>query len=338
MSQTGELIARALSRRRLLAGAAVVAAAGLLRPVRATEMLIDIDAMKPGEFTWHPDRQPDGPVSVVVSLDQQRVHVYRNGVRIAVSTCSTGKKGHETPTGVFVVLQKDKDHHSSTYNDAAMPNMNRLTWDGIALHAGNLPGYPASHGCVRLPMEFSSLLYGITHVGTPVIIASSHSDPYEITHPGPILNGFAEQEMAEAVANTEGKKHPSDWAETETMQFVSVVISTADGAAVVVQNDEVVDKGPVTYTGTGPVGQHVFTLQQDSGAGITWHAISHHNLSDLPPVADADLLNEVRFDQDFAHRLAKLLHPGSVMIITETPILADSRSSGDFVILSTEEA
>ncbi len=74
---------------------------------------------------------------------------YRNGVRIAVSTCSTGKKGHETPTGVFTILEKDKDHHSSTYNNAPMPNMNRLTWSGVALHAGNLPGYPASHGCVR---------------------------------------------------------------------------------------------------------------------------------------------------------------------------------------------
>ena len=66
-----------------------------------------------------------------------------------------GQEGHSTPTGVFTILQKHKDHHSSTYNNAPMPNMNRLTWDGIALHAGNLPGYPASHGCVRLPLEFS---------------------------------------------------------------------------------------------------------------------------------------------------------------------------------------
>jgi len=105
------------------------------------------------------------------------VHVYRNGIRIAVSTCSTGKPGHETPTGVFVVLQKDADHRSSTYGGAPMPNTNRLTWDGIALHAGNLPGYPASHGCVRLPLDFSARLFEVTHLGTPVIITDSHHDP-----------------------------------------------------------------------------------------------------------------------------------------------------------------
>ena len=102
---------------------------------------------------------------------EQRVHVYRNGIRIAVSTCSTGKPGPRHADRRFHVLQKDKDHRSSTYNNAPMPNTNRLTWDGIALHAGNLPGYPASHGCVRLPLEFSALLFEVTHLGTPVIIA-----------------------------------------------------------------------------------------------------------------------------------------------------------------------
>ena len=111
-----------------------------------------------GEFDWFPDRSPAGPILFIVSLPEQLVYVYRNGVRIAASTCSTGKPGHRTPTGVFKILQKDKNHHSSTYNNAPMPNMNRLTWSGIALHAGHLPGYPASHGCVRLPKEFSALL------------------------------------------------------------------------------------------------------------------------------------------------------------------------------------
>jgi hypothetical protein len=101
-----------------------------------------IDQLEAGEFTWHPERQKRGPVAIIVSIPDQMVHVYRGGVRIAVSTCSTGRKGHSTPTGVFTILQKDKHHRSSTYNNAPMPNMNRLTWSGIALHAGNLPGYP----------------------------------------------------------------------------------------------------------------------------------------------------------------------------------------------------
>ena len=122
-------------------------------------------------------------------IPEQRVYVYRNGVEIAVSTCSTGKPGHSTPTGVFTILQKDKNHHSSTYNDAPMPNMERLTWSGIALHAGQLPGYPASHGCVRLPIEFSQKLFTVTHLGTPVIIANAASAPADVVHPGQVLDG-----------------------------------------------------------------------------------------------------------------------------------------------------
>ena len=114
-----------------------------------------IDELQPGEFAWHPERSPAGPVAIIVSLPDQLVHVYRNGIRIAVSTCSTGKPGHATPTGVFTILREGQAPSLETYNNAPMPNMNRLTWSGVALHAGQLPGYPASHGCVRLPVEFS---------------------------------------------------------------------------------------------------------------------------------------------------------------------------------------
>ncbi|MBK8750386.1 MAG: L,D-transpeptidase family protein [Candidatus Competibacteraceae bacterium] len=113
----------------------------------------DAATLKPGEFTWHPERAPSGPVVIIVSVPEQRAYVYRNGVRIGASTVSTGKPGHETPTRVFSILEKDQKHVSSTYQGAAMPYMERLTWDGIALHAGKLPGYPASHGCVRLPLS-----------------------------------------------------------------------------------------------------------------------------------------------------------------------------------------
>ena len=102
--------------------------------------------LKPGDFIWHPERATEGPVVVIVSIPEQKAFVYRNGIRIGQSTVSTGRPGHATPTGVFTILQKDINHHSSTYNNAPMPYMERLTWDGIALHAGHLPGYPASHG------------------------------------------------------------------------------------------------------------------------------------------------------------------------------------------------
>ena len=121
------------------------------RPVDTVPFMLN-----PGQFIWKGDAVPSGPIVVVVSLLEQRVYVYRNGIRIGVSTASTGKPGHGTPTGVFMVLQKDKDHNSKTYNNAPMPYTERLTWDGVALHAGGLPGYPSSHGCIHLTLRICS--------------------------------------------------------------------------------------------------------------------------------------------------------------------------------------
>ena len=144
--------------------------------------------LKNGEFNWFPERSQGGPVIIIVSIPDQLVHVYRNGVRIAASTCSTGKPGHRTPTGVFQILQKDKHHRSSTYSNAPMPNMNRLTWSGIALHAGNLPGYPASAGCIRLPQSVAPILFEHTGIGTPVEVVDSWDEkdlmiPYTFRRP-----------------------------------------------------------------------------------------------------------------------------------------------------------
>ena len=129
------------------------------------------------QWVWEPQIAPDGPVLVYVDLGRQRATVYRNGVRIGVSTISSGKDGHETPTGVFTILEKNKEHRSKTYNDASMPYQQRLTWLGVAMHAGNLPGYPASHGCVRLPMEFAKKLFEVTPMGGTVVIAGGNEDP-----------------------------------------------------------------------------------------------------------------------------------------------------------------
>src|SRR6202140_1395110 len=140
--------------------------------------------LKPGDYVWHPEISPAGPVVVIVSLPEQRMYVYRNGVRIGRSTVSTGKPGKQTPTGVFTVLQKKVSHESSIYKGAKMPHMQRLTWTGIALHAGHLPGYPASAGCVRLPVDFAAKLYAVTTLGTTVIIADNQSAPSHSTQPG----------------------------------------------------------------------------------------------------------------------------------------------------------
>jgi lipoprotein-anchoring transpeptidase ErfK/SrfK len=108
---------------------------------------------------------------VHVSLADQTAHIFRGGELIGVTTVSTGSRLHRTPTGVYPILQKKRRHYSNLYDAAPMPYMQRLTWDGIALHGGDIPGYPASHGCVRLPHRFAKLLFSETDADTTVIIS-----------------------------------------------------------------------------------------------------------------------------------------------------------------------
>ena len=133
--------------------------------------------LAPGQYEWHPERSPGGPLLMVVSIDDQMAYVYRNGVQIARSTVSTGKPGKETPTGVFTILQRKVEHESSIYVGAQMPYMQRLTWSGIAMHAGELPGYPASGGCIRLPYAFSQKVYGAMRNGSTVVITKKGTQP-----------------------------------------------------------------------------------------------------------------------------------------------------------------
>src|SRR5277367_7177111 len=143
-----------------------------------------INQLKKGEFLWMGEAVTAGPVVMVVSITEQRGYVYRNGVLIGATTVSTGRPGHLTPTGVFTVLQKQKEHRSTIYDGAPMPYMERLTWGGVALHAGGLPGYPESHGCIHLPSEFAKDLYDVSPPGMTVVIADAASEPTWVTHPG----------------------------------------------------------------------------------------------------------------------------------------------------------
>src|ERR1700678_4475008 len=143
-----------------------------------------IDKLKKGEFLWIGNAVTAGLLIMVVSITEQRGYVYRNGILIGATSVSTGRPGHLTPTGVFTILQKQKEHRSTIYDGAPMPYMERLTWGGIALHAGGLPGYPESHGCIHLPSEFAQRLFDISPSGMTVVIADAASEPTWVTHPG----------------------------------------------------------------------------------------------------------------------------------------------------------
>jgi hypothetical protein len=154
----------------------------LLTPVQAQHAYYDVsdyaetvDFLQPGEFEWTDSTPGQGQVLVVIDLQAQRAYVYRNQQRIAVSTISSGRTGMETPTGVYDILEKKKIHHSNLYDDAPMPFMQRLTWHGVALHAGRIPGHPASHGCVRLPAQFARQLFAITTRGDSLVIVSEQA-------------------------------------------------------------------------------------------------------------------------------------------------------------------
>ena len=128
-------------------------------------------SLKAGQYVWRDD-PGDGEPRVVVSLSDQLAFLYRGSTLVAVSTISSGKPGKDTPTGVFPILEKQRFHKSLKYENAPMPFMQRIDKYGIALHAGHLPGTPASHGCVRLPGEFAAKLFRVTEVGTPVYIGA----------------------------------------------------------------------------------------------------------------------------------------------------------------------
>ena len=129
-------------------------------------------AMRPGDHRWADDPTLSGPVSIVVSVPMQMAFVYRGDRLIGATTVSTGKPGKMTPIGEYTILQKRPFHRSNLYNNAPMPFMQRLTWDGVALHAGNLPGFPASHGCIRIPTAFAQKLFNVTQLGGQVAVVN----------------------------------------------------------------------------------------------------------------------------------------------------------------------
>src|SRR5712671_4240861 len=127
--------------------------------------------------------EPVEPIMAIVSVRNQRITVYDAKGWVLRAPVSSGQKGRETPAGIFSVIEKQAEHYSNLYDDAYMPHMQRITWSGIALHGGPLPGHPASHGCVRMPYDFAKRLFGLTKLGMRVIVAPSDVTPVEIVHP-----------------------------------------------------------------------------------------------------------------------------------------------------------
>ena len=218
--------------------------------------------LKPGEYWWNPQISPAGPVVLLVSLPLQTMHVYRNGILVGRTSISSGTKGHNTPTGVFTILEKKQTHRSKKYDNAPMPNMQRLTWSGIAMHSGNLPGYPASHGCIRMPYDFSTLLFGITGSGGTVVIGDDiKAQPRFAANPGVILapKDFT-PEMLKPLASGEYQWNP----ERSTSGPITMLVSAADRTIYVYRNGEPIGRAAIEVK--GQLGGHVFTMLEGVSA------------------------------------------------------------------------
>lgn len=332
-----------LTRRGIVLGT-LAAPLAILLPDALAQDGADPTSLKAGEFVWTPERAPEGPMVVLVSVPGQWVVVYRNGTRIGMSSCSTGKPGHTTPAGVFVILQKDKDHHSSKYNNASMPYMERLTWQGVALHAGNLPGYPASHGCVRLPLEFAKLLFGVTTLGTPVIVADSAMSTADMRHPGLLISDHTEEMARQAVQANASKTHHPQTATVDTHQAASFVISTADKRLLAFVNGKEVYNSPVTLRSPeNPFGTHAFTLTgpDSDPRHMQWLAIGLDSKLDSKATSAmivSETLNRIHLPDEAANKVLALMHPGSTMVITDRPASEDTRSGSGFTVMTHDDA
>lgn len=281
--------------------------------------------LKTGQYVWAPELSPEGPALLVVNLETQRAVLFRNGVPIAATTISSGKAGHETPTGVFTILQKNKEHYSKTYNNAPMPNMQRLTWSGIALHAGNLPGYPASHGCIRLPSKFSSLLFGATQLGMTVVITAIPAVP--AGSEAPALATMAPA-AGVSLSNAPYEWHPeSSPAHVDSM--VSVVISAADGKAVVMRNGVEIGSAPVRVT--GDLKPMAYVLKSWDSSGQKWLKLQFAGTGEGMEVTQGE---GKRFETPvkFRYDVGTVLRPGSVIIVTPESLKAGSTGQSQTVI------
>src|SRR5680860_1128335 len=180
MRMTGDEVAmaakRTFSNLSIFVGAAVLAAAVAIAPA-------DAKRQKTAEVEdTAPEADTGQPMTLVVSLGNQKVDIYRGMTLITSSSVSTGKRGYATKAGVFSILEKRRRHYSNLYGGAPMPWMQRLTWSGTALHAGVVPGYPASHGCIRLPYSFAPKLFTMTAVGAQVVVSRGRVTPKLIEH------------------------------------------------------------------------------------------------------------------------------------------------------------
>lgn len=294
------------------------------------------DSLRPGEWVWAESIAPAGPVLVYVDVARQIATVYRNGVRFAVATVSTGKKGYATPTGVFTILQKDKNHRSSKYNNAPMYYQQRLTWDGVALHAGGLPGYPESHGCVHLPIEFARLLFGTTQMGGTVIVSGSAG----------VVSTAAEASVLSDVDSYGKPAEHAPLAASEGWRWepqkspagpLSLIVSRADQRVIVLRNGREIGRSRIAMPDASDE-THVYTFSGIAEGKYLWTVagVPGHGQSAGERVQPW-LAERIQMPQEFLTRVRSQLQPGASILVTDAPVLRSTSGRRMTVLASAAD-
>lgn len=392
--------------------------------------------------------KPQGPVIVTISIEKQRLKMYDANGLFAEAPVSTGMRGHTTPMGVFSVIQKNKWHRSNIYSGAPMPYMQRITWSGIAMHAGALPGYPASHGCIRMPMNFAMRMWGWTRMGARVIVAPGDVSPTDISHPlliahkpEPAITPAAEVKpapdtleklelrpstttphvdiirtadasgttvkrddilsdahsdtkpdatrdaRAEVPAADGGKTtgiapaspaaadaspaapdakpeattdtpkpdaaRTAEPAPVKRTGHIAAYVSRKEGKLFVRQNFEPLFEVPVTISGEGPLGTHVFTMRADKDDAKTyrWSVVSlptrpHAEPAPrrkkgaepvaqapaIPPSSASEALDRLTIPEDAMQKIAEAIAPGGSLIVSDQGLGGETGRGTDFIV------
>ena len=266
---------------------------------------------------WQPHVAPAGPVVIVVDLSKQDMQVYRNGELIGRSTIGAGKGQHPTPTGIFTILEKQLTHHSTKYHEASMPFMERLTWDGVAIHAGNVLGTPDSHGCVHVPMKFAKNLYDVTKKGATVLITSG----------GPATQAPAKPDLEfssgrPSPVTTPSPQMPDSWhPEASAHGPVTIVYSSADHRIYVYRQQVEIGISNVG-DGTNPpqVADSVYAAQAASSPDgpAAWKLLG--SLDSSITADPGAILSQLGLPPAFLQNIRDVTTPGTTLVLTNQSV------------------
>jgi len=277
---------------------------------------------KPGDYVWTPEVSLAGPVVLIVSIPEHTMVVYRNGVPIGRSTVSTGEAGHATPTGLFTILQEKVDHQ-------------RRTWSGVAVHAGHLPGYPATHGCVRVPGDFTAQLDTLTSSNTTVIVTDQTNSPSETATPGLLLGG--------KTGGAPSGPLPAGGFEWQPQKSpkggVAIIFSTPDSTAYVYRNGVQIGRSTFVLDKSEHIrGSHAYQALAgvDAEGRRNWLATTSIGGGEAPDVKA--LAAHTAIPAAFLEQVRAIIVPGTTLIISDLPVSRRTHSKAGFGILTADSA